>query len=177
MIKKISSLLLIIIVCVFFVSGCETEEKEKSDTSSKVKSVDDLSDKEGTLNCTRDANVDGGTGEFNYVVSYKGEDLTSIYSIEAITSDDEAKLTEYEEAYKKIDSYYVGIDHYNASVKRSGNTVSHIIEIDYEKIDIKKLIELEGEEDNIFVDNKPKLEKYFELAKKLGITCSENGAI
>lgn len=176
MIKKISSILFILVITVCIVTGCDTnKDKEKdADTSSKVKSVDDLEKKSGVLECKRDATVEGGSGTFNYTITYNGEDITYINSIEKIESDDPSVLKQYEESYNTIDEYYVGIDHYYAKVDTTSNSVTHIIKIDYEKIDIQKLIDLEGEEDNIFENNKAKLSKYFTLAKKLGITCSES---
>ena len=57
---------------------------------------------------------------------------------------------------------------------RDNDSVTYNIDIDYEKVDVKKIIELEGEEDNIFDNNKAKLSKYLEFSKKLGITCSES---
>ncbi len=160
------------------VTGCETKKENnnsnKEDSASKIKSVDDLSSDNGELHCTRTATIDGGSGTFNYYIKYNGEDITSINSIEKVESDDPSILNQYIDSYKTIDSYYVGIDHYEAKIDTTDTSVVHRINIDYEKIDIKKLIEVEGEEDNIFEDNKAKLSKYFVLAKKLGITCSES---
>ena len=173
MIKKISSLLLIFVLLVSVVTGCESK-KEQTDNSSKVEKVDDLSNRKGTLHCTRNATVDGGTGTFNYYVDYNGENITYIDSEDSVTIEDEAKRKEFEEAYKTIDSYYTGIDYYYAKVTVDGNTVTHRVKIDYEKVDISKLIALEGEEDNIYENNEPKLSKYLELAKKVGVTCSES---
>lgn len=45
--------------------------------------------------------------------------------------------------------------------------------INYDKIDIDKLLEIEGEEDNIIVGNKAKLSLWLELAGKVGTVCEE----
>lgn len=178
MIKKISSILLILVIAVILVTGCQTKKREVVNgipqEGSKVKSVDDLSQKTGILHCTRKGTVDGGSGTFNYYVTYQGDEITFINSVESVESDDPAVLKQYEDSYKKIDSYYVDIDHYDAKIDSFNNTVTHTVNIDYKQINIKKLVELEGEEDNIFENNKAKLSKYFTLAKKLGITCSES---
>ena len=176
MIKKIISIVFVLLVSVCLVTGCEEKKENSTDNTSngKIKSVEDITSKSGTLNCTREATVEGGTGKFTYIIKYKGDNLTSIYSEESITSEDSAVLKEYEDAYNNIDSNYEGIDNYICTVKKTGDTVVHVIDIDYEKVDIKKIVEIEGEEDNIFENNKPKLSKYFELIKKMGITCSES---
>jgi len=177
MLKKISSLLFVLVIMTCFITGCDSnknKETDTEDTSSKVKSLEDLSSDKGELHCTRTATIDGGSGEFNYYIKYNGDNITSINSVEKVESDDPAILKQYIDSYNTIDSYYVGIDHYDAKVTTTDNSVIHRINIDYEKIDIQKLIELEGEEDNIFENNKAKLSKYFVFAKKLGITCSES---
>ena len=40
-----------------------------------------------------------------------------------------------------------------------------------DKVDIDKLIEIEGEEDNIFENKIPKVSKWLDLSKKFGTTC------
>ncbi len=174
MIKKISSLLLIFVLLVAFVTGCESKEKEETEKSSKVEKVEDLSNKKGTLHCVRNATVEGGSGKFNYYVDYNGDVITYIDSEDSVTIEDEAKRKEYEDSFRTLDSYYTGIDYYYAKVIVEGNTVTHRVKIDYEKVDISKLIALEGEEDNIYENNIPKLNKYLELGKKVGVTCSES---
>ena len=176
MIKKISSLLLVFLFIVCFITGCETKKdtNDSDDKKDTIKSISDLSSSTGQLHCTRNATVEGGSGDFNYYVDYNGDDITYITSIDSVTITDDAKRKEYEDAYLKIDDYYVDIDHYYSKVDVSGDTVTHTVKINYEKIDVSKLIEIEGEEDNIYENNKAKLSKYFDLAKKNGVTCSES---
>ena len=176
MTKKIISLLLVLVIAITFVTGCDSKKENDSDTanSNKIDSVDDLASDSGTLNCTRLATVEGGSGTFNYIVSYKGDDLTHLSSSESVKSNDQSILDTYEDSYKKIDSYYEGIKYYDTEIIRDNDSVTYNIDIDYEKVDVKKIIELEGEEDNIFENNKAKLSKYLEFSKKLGITCSES---
>ena len=176
MIKKISSLLLVFILLVCFITGCETK-KDNTDNNDKkdtIKSLSDLSSNNGQLHCTRNATVEGGSGDFNYYVDYNGDDITYISSIDSVTISDSAKRKEYEDAYLKLDDYYKDIDYYYSKVDVSGDTVTHTVKINYEKIDVSKLIEIEGEEDNIYENNKAKLSKYFDLAKKNGVACSES---
>lgn len=176
MIKKTSSIFLIIIFSFCLLTGCESKsnKQKSSDFNNRVKSVEDISSKKGELVCSRNATVEGGEGKFYYLIKYKGENITSIYSEESITSDDESILKEYSDAYVSIDSNYKGIKNYFTEVKKENDTVIHIINIDYKKVNVKDIIEVEGEEDNIFEDNKPKLSKYLSLIKKMGITCSES---
>ena len=105
MIKKISSVLFVLVIMICLVTGCETKKENnnsnKEDSASKIKSVDDLSSDNGELHCTRTATIDGGSGTFNYYIKYNGEDITSINSIEKVESDDPSILNQY------IDSFFV----------------------------------------------------------------------
>ena len=77
----------------------------------------------------------------------------------------------YENAYRGIATNYSGLDHYETNITRSGNTVSFEMNIDYDKIDIPALIRIEGEEDNIFENGIPKVQKWLDLAEKFGTKC------
>ena len=173
MIKRISKILLVLLLSICVVTGCDSDNSSSTAKKNKVKSASDVTKKKGTLICTREGEIEGGTGEFNYEINYNGENLTSIHSVEAVESSDSEVLKEYATSFKTIDSYYDGIEYYNARINSTSNKVTHTIDIDYEKIDIEALIKLEGEEDNIFENKKPKLEKYLELGKKMGVTCKE----
>ncbi len=160
--KKIGCILLI---GLFFVTACEShkvEDQSKTDT--------------GMIHehCTRIGIIDdNSSADLQYEVYYTGDIINKIESLESVTSTDSEVLDTYEDAYRTIHSYYVDIDHYDTNLVRTDNKVTSTMIIDYDNIDIAALIELEGEEDNIFENNIPKMSKYKELAKKTGITCEK----
>ena len=121
--------------------------------------------------CTREATLDGGEVKLEYDLYYTGEVLNLLVSKEKIISSSEDILNTYEEAYKKIHLNYEKLENYDTSVVRGDTTVLSTISINYDKVDIDKLIEIEGEEDNIFINKVPKVDKWLELAKKFGTTC------
>ena len=164
--KKILMLLLII---VFLVSAtaCGKKEEKSSEKSSSGATV-----REGIIHehCTRTGKVDdNSSAEMSYEIYYTGEVLNRIESTERVTSTTQSVLDEYENAYRTIHSYYKDLKYYDTNIIRTDSSVTSKMSIDYDKIDLKKLIELEGEEDNIFEDGKPMISKYKDLAKKLGV--------
>ena len=166
--KKTSVILLIIIS--LLVTGCGAKKEVVYSNGKKVNTA-----KMGHKKCSRQAT--GGTGvdvNLDYDIYYKGEELTLVKSVEQVISADSSKLDEYEDAYKKIYEHYDGLEYFDAYVDRGDTSVTSNITINYEKIDTDALLKIEGEEDNIFEDNKPKLSKYLSLIKKMGITCSES---
>lgn len=171
----------IFILMIFLITGCgnsETEESASSSDSSSntISSTNNDIDTTGSgkLLCTREASAgDGIDVELSYEVHYNNGVIQVLHSVEKITSDSKDSLDEYEEAYKKIASNYEGLKYYDTSVIRTDTTVTNDTTINYEKLDMDKLLEIEGEEDNVVEDGKVKLATWLDFAEKFGTTCEE----
>lgn len=164
--KKIG-LLLILLLSVVFISGCDKKEEIIIDgkTVNTAKMVHE--------HCTRSATATDAEVKLNYDIYYTGEVLNIIKSEEKIISASQEVLDTYEEAYKKIHANYEGLEYYDTEVIRGDTTVTSSILINYDEIDIDRLIDIEGEEDNIFENKVPKVDKWLEFAKKFGTTCEK----
>ena len=124
--------------------------------------------------CTRSGSIDTGSEvSLNYDLYYTGEALNILKSEEKVISSDQDVLTTYENAYKKIHANYAGLDYYDTEVVRGDTTVTSTITINYDKIDIDKLLAIEGEEDNIIENGEAKVDKWLTLAKKFGTKCED----
>ena len=162
--KKIS--IIIVLFLVILLCGCESKDNEIIINNKPVNTS-----KMEHKHCTREATLDGGEVKLEYDIYYTGEVLNLLVSKEKIISSSEDILNTYEEAYKKIHLNYEKLENYDTSVVRGDTTVLSTISINYDKVDIDRLIEIEGEEDNIFINKVPKVDKWLELAKKFGTTC------
>lgn len=156
--KKVMIKISLIVLVSFLITGCG---------SGTVASAD------GVKNCSRTGEVDNGSSKMNYEVYYEGDYVTVIHSMEEIISDDSSVLDTYEEAYKNIFKQYENLEYYDNTITRSDNTVISDTTINYAKIDIDKLLEIEGEEDNVIEDGKVKLSTWLTFAKKFGVTCED----
>ncbi len=172
MIIKKNKLILLLIIISFFIVGCSTTNKEVN-KSKEVKSIDDISVKAGYLECSREGTTSSGEPFFNYRIKYKNDEILELNSVEGITTDDSQLLDEYEAAYKEINKNYKNLDYYESTVVRNDSSVARNTTINYEKIDIQELLEIEGEEDNIIVDGKASLAVWLDFAGKFGTTCQE----
>ena len=155
MIHKIKYLLIIaiLLVCV----GCQKAS---------------VNDKKGVLQCSRTGSIDGATSQMFYELYYSGDYLTVLHSTEQVISDDQVILDTYEDAYKNIYKSYENLKYYDAKVIRDNDSVRTDVTINYEKIDIDKLLEIEGEEDNVIgKDGKVKLETWLDFAEPFGVKC------
>ena len=165
--KKRSSLLIILFICLVLLTGCNDEDKVISN-GKKVNTS-----KMQVMHCTRNATATGMDVELKYDLYYTGEDLNILHSIEKVSSKTGANLDQYEEAYRKIHANYEGLEYYDAKVERDETSVTSDITINYDKIDINKLLQIEGEEDNIIKNGKAKVDEWLTLAKKFGTECEE----
>ena len=165
--KKVSSILLILVVLLLFATGCE--KKEVVDSNGEKVDVSKMVHK----HCTRAGTATDAEVSLNYDIYYTGDVLNVLKSEEKIISAKEDVLTTYEDAYKKIHSNYEGLDYYDAEVVRGDTAVTSTITINYDKIDIDALLAIEGEEDNIIENGQAKVDKWLELAKKFGTKCTE----
>lgn len=174
---KIYSLIILLLTSSIFLTGCE-DEKELSNEKTPVvnkKSILDEVDKEGSgkLSCTRDAYATNLEVELKYELEYSNGNVLLLHSMEKVIGDDEDKLDEYENAYRSIAKQYKGLKYYDINIVRDDNSVLNDTIINYEKIDTDKLLDIEGEEDNIIVDGKVKLEDWVSFAERFGTVCEK----
>lgn len=164
---------IILFIFVLLMCGCSSEEKVEGINNSLYK-TDGLSH----LSCTKNAEVedDNTTVSIHYDLYYdKDEYLKILRSEESIKSTNKEILNTYEKAYNDVYSVYKGIKYYDNVVKREDGSVTSITYINYGKVDIDQVMEIEGEEDNVTVtDGKIKLSDWKSFAKRYGTTCNNN---
>lgn len=173
--KKIVSLFIILISC-FFITGCGNEEvTEKEPVVNKVSILDSI-DKAGSgkLKCSREAFANEGIDvELSNEIEYENGYIMVLHSIDKVISDNKDSLDQYENAYRKIAKNYEGLKYYDITITRDSNSVTNDVVINYGKIDTKKLLDIEGEEDNVIVDGKVALETWVGFAEKFGTVCEK----
>ena len=161
-------LIFIILLLAIIVTGCE-----KKDTKEPVISNGEKVDTTTMVHehCERAGSMDGGELSLNYELYYTGEVLNLLKAEEKVISSSDEILTTYENAYRGIHEHYKGLEYYDTEVVRGDTTVTSTIIINYDKVSIPTLIQIEGAEDNIFEDGVAKVAKWKELAKKFGTKC------
>lgn len=173
--KKI--LISLLIILSFFITGCSEEEVvQNNEPIVQKESVLDDIDSSGTGNlfCTRDAFANEGIDvELSYEISYKDGYVMVLHANEKVVSENSDSLDEYENAYRKIAKNYEGLKYYDITITRNSNSVINDVVINYGKIDTKKLLDIEGEEDNVIVDGKVALETWVGFAEKFGTVCEK----
>lgn len=157
--------LILVFVLTIFITGCGESDRVVLEPDYQG---------EGTLNCTREGELEGGSVNFRYEVDYRDGYITKLHSIEKVNSSDKELLDTYEDAYRNIFAVYKDLNYYDNKVTRNDQSVVSDTIINYEKIDMEKLLEIEGEEDNVIEDGKVKVDTWLGFAKKFGTTCESN---
>lgn len=173
------SILIIMLFTVLLITGCE---KKKNDI--KIISGGEEVDTKEMIHehCTRDASAGKDTEvTLTYDIYYTDDTMNILKSEDKVISADQDVLTSYEEAYKKIKQNYVGIDYYDAEIVRGDTTVTNTVTINYDKIDLNKLMEIEGgemdingEKFDIYKNGYLSASEWKRLSKKLGTTCKKD---
>ena len=137
---------------VFLVTGCSSSEEK-------------------TMTCTRTMNQSGMKTNLNYKVTYSGDYVNRVQSEESIETSDTTTLNTYKEQIEKIYTPYKDIKYYTYNVTIDGNKLVSTVDINYAKIDIKKLIEIDSANSQLINDGKVKLSSVKSLYEQLGATC------
>ncbi len=151
--KKKSLLFVVISVFALLLTGCGNKEEVK------------------TLTCSRSMNQDEIKTSLNYTVSYKGKYVTNVKSVETIESDDSSLLEAYKSQVESTYSPYKNVEHYNYEVKVDGNKLTSTADINYEKIDTEKLIDIDSANGSLIKDGKILVSDIKSVYEQIGATC------
>lgn len=144
--------LAVTMLVVFLVTGCSSSEEK-------------------TMTCTRTINQSGMKTNLNYKVTYSGDYVNRVQSEESIETSDTTTLNTYKEQIEKIYTPYKDIKYYTYNVTIDGNKLVSTVDINYAKIDTKKLIEIDSANSQLINDGKVKLSSVKSLYEQLGATC------
>ena len=133
--KKLSIIICLLIVSILL-CGCEESKEKKVIINGKEVNTVSMEHK----HCTRGGTATGAEVKLEYDLYYTGDKLNLLVSNEKVISADASVLTTYENAYKSIHANYSGLDYYDTSVERGDTTVTSTISINYDEVDIDKLI-------------------------------------
>ena len=165
-------IIVLIMISLLITVGCNLQKNNKKTKIISDGTIIDTS-KMQHKHCSRKGNVQGGSANLNYEIFSTDDKISLLKSEEQVVSNDKNVLKTYEDAYRKIHKNYEGLQYYDAEVVVNDTSVTSIITINYDKINMKALLAIEGEEDNIIENGTAKLSKWIELAKKFGTKCDD----
>lgn len=166
--KKIKVLALIIIM--ISLTACT----KNNTAGTKVDKTTDTSNLKGKLICSRTGEgLNNSSVGLDYEVEYRNGYITKMHSIEKVSTSNQDVLDQYEEAYKKIFSAYKDVKYYTNKITRSEIEVVSDTTIEYDKVDMNKIIAIEGNNQGLYVNGKLDLSKWLDFAEQVGTSCYE----
>lgn len=147
---------IIIFICLSLIllTGCSNEEK--------------------TMKCTSTVEESGIKADLQYTVYYNGNNVTKVNSIEKIEAeDDNINLEDIKETFEQKYSSYTDLDYYNVNVTIEDNMLTSTIDIDYTKVDLDKMIEIDSANSALIKDGKIDIDDLKTMYESVGATCKK----
>ena len=128
---------------------------------------------EKTMKCSRTLTQGDLKLDLQYEVTYSGDYVKSVKSVEKISGGTAEELEKYETSLKNVYAAYTELDHYENDVKIDGDVLTSTTTIDYEKIDVDKMGEIDTANKKLFTDGKVKLDDMVSIYEAAGATCEK----
>ncbi len=131
-------------------------------------------EKEGTISCDLSSNdvISGYKLESNYKLNYKGDYVTSVETVESVTSDNKDIIdvfnSTFEETYKTMQANYGG---YTYNISNENGKVTAKVTIDYEKMNLSKFIEDQPTMKDYSKNGKLLVDEIKAIYESTGATC------
>lgn len=130
----------------------------------------------GTMTCTMSSYpTDGITLRSTYTAEYENNIVKKLETIEQVTAEDKDNLEVYEERIQELYQGYQGIDYYQNKTEIKGNTLTSTTNINYEKVDTDKLIEVDSDNGGIIKNGKVNIDDLREMYEQNGCNCKKEG--
>lgn len=124
--------------------------------------------------CVRTGVIKEGVSvDFNYKVNSQNGNVLKVETVEKVISEDKDYLETFKKSVLKMYAPYKDVEHYNYEVTIEGNTLISKTDIDYSKINMDKLIEIDPNNSQIIKNGKIKLDDITNLYNSAGATCSK----
>lgn len=124
-----------------------------------------------TMKCHLSKTQSGAEFDLSYFADYEGNYVTNIRSDERITSNDSTALETYKKSIEQTYAPFDNIEYYDYSVSIDGNTLISTTDIDYSKIDINKVIEIDSSSRALIKNGKININDLKKVYESMGTTC------
>ena len=127
-----------------------------------------------SMTCTRTMNQNNIKTILKYNVEYKDDYVSRIKSVETIETDSSDILNTYKEQIESLYSPYQDVDYYEYNVEIQDNKLTSTVDINYEKVDTDKLLEIDSANGQLIKDGKIRVDDIKSVYENLGAICEED---
>ena len=127
-----------------------------------------------SMTCTRTMNQNNIKTSLKYNVEYNDDYVSRIKSVETIETDSSDILNTYKEQIESLYSPYQDVDYYEYNVEIQDNKLTSTVDINYEKVDTDKLLEIDSANGQLIKDGKIRVDDIKSVYENLGAICEED---
>ena len=110
--------------------------------------------------------------KMHYEVTFLGEYVKTVKTEEELTSSDKNTLKGYKNTIEDVYKKYDDIDYYDYKIEmKDDHTLISHVSIDYDHVDIDKIVALSDSSDQLIKNGKVKLSDIKEVYENVGATC------
>ncbi len=124
-----------------------------------------------TMKCHYKKSASGATFDLSYFADYEGLYVTNIRSDERITADDDSILATYKKAIEETYAPFDDVEYYDYNIEIDGNTLISTTDINYSKIDLDKVLEIDPSSSSFLKDGKININDLKKVYESIGATC------
>ena len=127
-----------------------------------------------SMTCTRTMNQSGIKTSLKYNVKYKGDYVSRIKTVETVETDSSDILNTYKEQIESLYSPYKDVEYYDYNVDVVDNKLTSTVDINYEKVDTDKLLEIDSANGQLIKDGKISVDDIKSVYESLGAICKND---
>lgn len=186
--------LFLLVLCLFLITGCSDSIEYKVDMGSEATSIKELiesgreeepgeeSENESenelpgssdkiVVQCRKNSFIDGLSSETLYKIAAYGDYVETISIAEIKTFQDLTTMNQKLIELRNKETLYQNLDYYVYSVSESENSILEISELNYAKIDVNRISELQPEMAQVLINGQLKLSDAKTVYQQLGAVC------
>ncbi len=131
------------------------------------------SEKNESMTCTRTTNQNNIKTSLKYNINYTNDYVTRVKSVETVESSNIDILNTYKEQIESLYSAYKNVKYYEYNVKIEDSKLTSTVDINYEKINTDKLLEIDSANGQLIKDGKIKVSDIKSVYESMGAICKK----
>lgn len=127
-----------------------------------------------SMTCTRTMDQNNIKTSLKYNVEFKDGYVLRIKSVETVETSSSDILDTYKEQIESLYSPYQDVDYYEYNVDIEDNKLTSTVDINYEKVDTDRLLEIDSANGQLIKDGKISVNDIKSVYESLGAICEED---
>lgn len=127
-----------------------------------------------SMTCTRTMDQNNIKTSLKFNIEYKDDYVSRVKRVETIETTNSDVLDTYKEQIEALYSPYKDVDYYEYNVDISDNKLTSTVDINYDKVDTDKLLEIDSANGTLIKDGKININDIKSVYEDLGAICKND---